>query len=132
VTYTGFRIERDPERAAATITLDVAGKLNRVAIAARDELARVFDELGADGSVRTIVLTGAGEAFTAGGDVAGFLDAEPEHLSRLAWNVAAPERCPKPVIARLRGYAFGCRAWSSPSRATSGSPRTTCSSGSRR
>jgi len=107
VTYTGFRIERDSERAAATITLDVAGKLNRVAIAARDELARVFDELGADGSVRTIVLTGAGEAFTAGGDVAGFLDAEPEHLSRLAWNVAAPERCPKPVIARLRGYAFG-------------------------
>jgi 2-oxoglutaroyl-CoA hydrolase len=107
VTYTGFRVERDPERATATITLDVAGKLNRVAIAARDELARVFDELGADGSVRTIVLTGAGEAFTAGGDIAGFLDAEPEHLSRLAWNVAAPERCPKPVIARLRGYAFG-------------------------
>jgi len=107
VTYTGFRVERDPERATATITLDVAGKLNRVAIAARDELARVFDELGTDGSVRTIVLTGAGEAFTAGGDIAGFLDAEPEHLSRLAWNVAAPERCPKPVIARLRGYAFG-------------------------
>lgn len=107
MTYTGFRVERDPERATATITLDVAGKLNRVAIAARDELARVFDELGADGSVRTIVLTGAGEAFTAGGDIAGFLDAEPEHLSRLAWNVAAPERCPKPVIARLRGYAFG-------------------------
>ena len=107
MTYTGFRVERDPERATATITLDVAGKLNRVAIAARDELARVFDELGTDGSVRTIVLTGAGEAFTAGGDIAGFLDAEPEHLSRLAWNVAAPERCPKPVIARLRGYAFG-------------------------
>jgi 2-oxoglutaroyl-CoA hydrolase len=107
VTYTGFRVERDSERATATITLDVAGKLNRVAIAARDELARVFDELGADGSVRTIVLTGAGEAFTAGGDIAGFLDAEPEHLSRLAWNVAAPERCPKPVIARLRGFAFG-------------------------
>jgi len=107
MTYTGFRVERDRDNATATITLDVAGKLNRIAIAARDELAQVFAELGADDGVRTIVLTGAGEAFTAGGDIAGFLETDPEHLSRLAWNVAAPERCPKPVIARLRGYAFG-------------------------
>src|SRR5213078_773792 len=41
------------------------------------------------------------------GDIAGFLEREPEELSRLAWNVAAPERCPKPVIAKLRGFAFG-------------------------
>jgi enoyl-CoA hydratase/3-hydroxyacyl-CoA dehydrogenase len=54
-----------------------------------------------------IVLAGEGEAFTAGGDIAGFLQREPEEVSRLAWNVAAPERCPKPVIARLHGYAFG-------------------------
>ena len=101
----GFRVERQGQ--VATITLDVPGKLNRVSIAARDQLGRVFDELGADDGVRVIVLTGAGEAFTAGGDIAGFLEAEPEHLSRLAWNVAAPERCPKPVVARLRGYAFG-------------------------
>jgi 2-oxoglutaroyl-CoA hydrolase len=53
------------------------------------------------------LLTGAGENFTAGGDIAGFLDRDPEYLSRLAWNVAAPERCPKPVIARLRGYCLG-------------------------
>src|SRR5256885_10138317 len=39
--------------------------------------------------------------------VAGFLERHPEQLSRLAWNVAAPERCPKPVVARLRGYTFG-------------------------
>ena len=107
MTHEGFRVERDPERPVATITLDVPGKLNRFSLAARDQLGRVFEELGADEGVRAIVLTGAGEAFTAGGDIAGFLEAEPEQLSRLAWNVAAPERCPKPVIARLRGYAFG-------------------------
>ena len=91
----------------ATITLDVGGKLNRVTMAARGQLARVFDDFGRDDAVRAVVLTGAGGAFTAGGDVAGFLERSPEELSRLAWNVAAPERCPKPVVARLRGYTFG-------------------------
>jgi 2-oxoglutaroyl-CoA hydrolase len=107
MTHDGFRVERDIERGVATITLDVPGKLNRVSLAARDQLGRAFEELGADAGVRAIVLTGAAETFSAGGDIAGFLEAEPEQLSRLAWNVAAPERCPKPVIARLRGYAFG-------------------------
>ncbi len=102
----GLRVERDGD--VATITLDVPEKLNRVSMPARDQLANLFEELGRDEGVRAIVLTGAGEkAFTAGGDIAGFLEREPEELSRLAWNVAAPERCPKPVIAKLRGYAFG-------------------------
>jgi len=102
----GLRLERDGD--VATITLDVPDKLNRVSMPARDQLAQLFDELGADVGVRAIVLTGAGEkAFTAGGDIAGFLEREPEELSRLAWNVAAPERCPRPVIAKLRGFAFG-------------------------
>ena len=102
----GLRVERDGD--VATITLDVPEKLNRVSMAARDQLAALFDELGRDEAVRTIVLTGAGDsAFTAGGDIAGFLERSPEELSRLAWNVAAPERCRKPVIAKLRGYCFG-------------------------
>jgi len=104
--FDGLRLERDAD--VATITLDVPEKLNRVSMRARDQLAELFDELGRDEGVRAIVLTGAGEkAFTAGGDIAGFLEREPEELSRLAWNIAAPERCPKPVVAKLRGYAFG-------------------------
>jgi 2-oxoglutaroyl-CoA hydrolase len=103
--YEGFRVETDGD--VVTITLDVPGKFNRVTMAARDQLAGVFAELGGEKSVRFVVLTGEGDAFTAGGDVAGFLRAEPEALSRLHWNVAAPERCHKPVIAKLRGYAFG-------------------------
>ncbi|HXV32607.1 MAG TPA: enoyl-CoA hydratase-related protein [Gaiellaceae bacterium] len=103
--HDGFRVET--AGGVATITLDVPGKLNRVSLGARAELAGVFDELGADDDVRFVVVTGAGGAFTAGGDIAAFLAAGPEELSRLHWNVAAPERCPKPVIARLEGYAFG-------------------------
>ncbi len=77
-SYDGFRVERDETRGVATITLDVPEKMNRVSMPAREQLAAVFDELGADGSIRAIVFTGAGEkAFTAGGDIPGFLEREP-------------------------------------------------------
>ena len=106
--HDGFRVALDEERGVTTITLDVPEKMNRVSMAAREQLAAVFAELGDDDRVRAVVLTGAGDkAFTAGGDIAGFMERSPEHLSRLAWNVAAAERCPKPVIARIRGYCLG-------------------------
>lgn len=105
--YDGFRLEHDATRGIATITLDVPGKLNRVSMLARDELAALFGELDRDDSVRFIVLTGADGQFTAGGDIAGFLTKSPWFVSQLAKNVAAPERCSKPVIAKLQGYVFG-------------------------
>ena len=103
--YDGFRVERDTD--TATITLDVPGKLNRVSMLARDQLSTVVAELDADDGIRFVVLTGAGGAFTAGGDIAGFLEKSPWVVSQLARNVAAPERCSKPVVARLQGYVFG-------------------------
>jgi 2-oxoglutaroyl-CoA hydrolase len=103
--HDGFRVERDS--GVATITLDVPGKFNRVSMPARDELRSVFEELDRDDGVRFVVLAGAGEAFTAGGDIPGFLERSAWDVSRLADNVAAPERCTKPVVAALRGYCFG-------------------------
>jgi 2-oxoglutaroyl-CoA hydrolase len=106
MSYEGFSAERD-ERGVLTITLDDPAKMNRVPLAARGQLAHLLAESAEDDAVRFVVLAGAGESFTAGGDIAAFMDATPEHLSRLAWNVAAPERFPKPVIAKLRGYCLG-------------------------
>jgi 2-oxoglutaroyl-CoA hydrolase len=106
--HEGFHVTSADGRGVATITLDVPEKMNRVSMSAREQLAAVFGELGADPAVRFVVVQGAGEkAFTAGGDIAGFMERDPETLSRLAWNVAAPERCPKPVIAKIRGYCLG-------------------------
>jgi 2-oxoglutaroyl-CoA hydrolase len=105
--YEGFRVDRDDASGVLTVTLDDPAKLNRVPLAARGQLAQLFAELEGDDAVRIVILTGEGENFTAGGDIAAFMDATPEQLSRLAWNIAAPERCPKPVIARLRGYCLG-------------------------
>jgi 2-oxoglutaroyl-CoA hydrolase len=105
--HDGFRVERDAARAVATVTLDVPDKLNRVSMLARDQLRRVFEELDADETVRFVVLAGAGTSFTAGGDIAGFLQKSSWDVSKLADNIAAPERCTKPVIARLHGYVLG-------------------------
>jgi 2-oxoglutaroyl-CoA hydrolase len=102
----GFRVEIDAARARADVVLD-RPPLNIVSMPQRDQLRLVFETLDADARVRAIVLRAAGEHFSSGGDIKGFLQASPEHVSKLAWNIAAPARCSKPVIAATRGYCFG-------------------------
>ncbi len=102
----GFRVEVDHERERADIVLD-RPPLNVVTMRERDQLRAAFEALDRDPGVRVIVLRGAGKHFSSGGDIRGFLDSPPERVSELAWNVAAPERCHKPVVAAVRGYCFG-------------------------
>ena len=102
----GFRVEIDPARERADVILD-RPPLNIVSMPQRDQLRRVFETLDADARVRVIVLRAVGEHFSSGGDIRGFLEASPEHVSKLAWNIAAPARCGKPVIAANRGFCFG-------------------------
>src|SRR5262249_57835957 len=73
----------------------------------RAHLRLVCDTLDEYARVRIIVLRAVGEHFSSGGNIKGFIEASPEHVSKLAWNVAAPARCAKPVIAANRGYCFG-------------------------
>jgi len=102
----GFRIEVDVPRERADIILD-RPPLNVIKMPQRDQLRIAFEALDADPRVRVIVLRAQGEHFSSGGDIKGFLEATPEHVSKLAWNMAAPARCAKPVIAAARGYCFG-------------------------
>jgi 2-oxoglutaroyl-CoA hydrolase len=102
----GFRVEIDAARERADIVLD-RPPLNIIVMPERDQLRATFEALDADARVRVIVLRAIGEHFSSGGDIKGFLEASPEHVSRLAWNIAAPARCAKPVIVANRGYCFG-------------------------
>src|SRR6201987_1431772 len=102
----GFRVEIDGARERADIVLD-RPPLNVISMPQRDQLRLVFEALDEDARVRVIVLRAAGEHFSSGGNISGFLEASPEHVSKLAWNIAAPARCAKPVIAANRGYCFG-------------------------
>lgn len=102
----GFRIEIDEASERADIVLD-RPPFNIVRMPQRPQLAAVIDELDKDARVRVIVIRSTGEHFSSGGDIPGFMEADQETLSQLHKNVAAPERCTKPVIAQVRGYCFG-------------------------
>jgi 2-oxoglutaroyl-CoA hydrolase len=102
----GFSVEVDPARERADIVLD-RPPFNIIEMPQRDQLRLVFEALDEDTHVRVIVLRAVGEHFSSGGNIRGFLEASPEHVSKLAWNIAAPARCAKPVIAANRGYCFG-------------------------
>lgn len=96
----------------ATITINRPKALNACTLANFAEIEQLVEKAGADRSVGVIVLTGIGErAFCVGGDVnwekgqdgkSGLEDAAQEfHLNRKIVE------CPKPVIARVNGYAIG-------------------------
>jgi 2-oxoglutaroyl-CoA hydrolase len=102
----GLRVDIDAPRRIATLTLD-RPPLNIVSYKARSQIAALFEEMGRDPDVGVVVVRGANGVFTSGGDVRGFFDVPRDGMSHLAWNIAAPERCPKPVIAALEKYAFG-------------------------
>ena len=105
-TLDGFRVDIDPARERADVILD-RPPLNVISMPQRDQLRLLFEALEEDERVRVIVLRAVGEHFSSGGNIKGFLEATPEVVSRLAWNIAAPARCAKPVIAANRGYCFG-------------------------
>jgi 2-oxoglutaroyl-CoA hydrolase len=102
----GFRVEIDTAKERADVILD-RPPLNVIEMPQRDQLRLVFEALDENAHVRVIVLRAMGQHFSSGGNIRGFLEASPEHVSKLAWNMAAPARCSKPVIAANRGYCFG-------------------------
>ncbi|MGH8113205.1 MAG: enoyl-CoA hydratase/isomerase family protein [Rhodanobacteraceae bacterium] len=102
----GFSVQIDPTTQRADIVLE-RPPFNIISMAQRDQLRLVFEALDEDSTTRVIVLRAVGEHFSSGGDIKGFLAATPEHVSNLAWNIAAPARCGKPVVVANRGYCFG-------------------------
>lgn len=102
----GFCVEIDEAQERVDVVLD-RPPFNIISMPQRDQLRLVFEVLDEDQRVRLIVLRAVGEHFSSGGNIKGFMEASPEHVSKLAWNIAAPARCAKPVIAANRGYTFG-------------------------
>jgi len=105
-------VERDPARAVATVRINRPAVHNALNAALLDALGARIDELGRDGGVRAIVLTGTGEkAFSAGADLDELapLSAESAHpvMTRGQAVIRGIERSPVPVIAAVNGLALG-------------------------
>src|SRR5262249_24165064 len=98
-----------------TITLNRPEKLNAFIGHMRRDLAEALEEAGSDHSVRVVVITGAGCAFSAGGDVGYMAELierkDSEEFCRLLGSarrvIGAIRHMTKPVLASINGPAAG-------------------------
>jgi enoyl-CoA hydratase len=103
------------ERAAgiATVTLFNPDKLNALNAAMWSRLRETMLELGADDSLRCIIVRGEGVVFAAGGDLEEFRTARANVDLALAYHeavgaaLAAIESCPHPTVAAILGPCVG-------------------------
>lgn len=80
----------------------------------RGEIVRAL-ELGRDDEeVYVMVITGAGEAFSAGGDISGFPQGPVDFMEKIGQQVKGTKRpielareIPKPIVAMVNGLALG-------------------------
>jgi len=102
----GISVEQDGT--VLRIRLDRPEKLNAVDTPMLDELSSQLGNAAADDAVRTVLLTGAGNAFCSGGDLTGGDTAGAADAANRV--VRAITSLPKPVIAGVHGAAvgFGC------------------------
>jgi len=98
-----------------TITLNRPDKLNAFIGHMRRDLAEALEHAGSDRSVRVVVITGAGRAFCAGGDIAFIAELmqrrDAEEFARILGAgrrvITAIRQMTKPVIASINGPASG-------------------------
>jgi 2-(1,2-epoxy-1,2-dihydrophenyl)acetyl-CoA isomerase len=109
--YSTLLLER--RDGVAVLTMNRPQARNALDLVMREEFPRVIAEIAGDAQVRAVVLTGAGGAFSAGGDVKSMAGAPRDAVAarkRLhdihEW-LPALVNLEKPVVAAVDGPAFG-------------------------
>lgn len=94
------------------LTINRESKLNALNFGTLEELKNIFDEVNDNKSIRSVIITGAGEkAFAAGADINEI--AELNELNARKFSESGQEifslieTCHKPVVAVINGYALG-------------------------
>ena len=112
--YKTLLLRRDGKVLHAT--MNRPDSLNAVAGQMHHELEQLFNSLGGDPDSNVLVLTGAGRAFSAGGDIEqmeraledpSLFHEDMQNAKRLVFSILD---CPKPTIAKINGHAIGLGA----------------------
>lgn len=113
VTDEELRIERDG-RDVVTLTLNRPDVRNAFNASLMGGLADAVAGLAADDSIRALVVTGAGSAFSAGADITWMsamadytFDENVADASRFERMLATLHAFPAPTLARVNGHALG-------------------------
>ncbi|MGQ9721299.1 MAG: enoyl-CoA hydratase/isomerase family protein [Candidatus Jordarchaeum sp.] len=113
ISYQFIIVEK--EDGIAVITMNRPDKLNALNLEMQEEMKQELSSLAMDDEVKAIILTGAGRAFSAGGDIGTMKDAHQldplllrqalyhatSEVTNLIWNIE------KPIIAAVNGVAAG-------------------------
>ncbi len=97
---------------AARLTLSRPEKRNALSVALRNEVSDALDSLSQDPELKCVVVTGAGETFSAGSDLSEFRRAADDpDFSRQLWTSSDRFHCallrfPLPLVAAVNGPAL--------------------------
>ena len=110
--YQRLQFDR-PAARVLRLTMNTPGKLNSVDQTLHGELGRVWRDIDEDPDVSAVIFTGAGDAFSAGGDfemIDGIIDdfqiraQNWKEAKNIVYNVI---NCSKPIVSAMRGPAVG-------------------------
>ncbi len=115
MTYDGYEQLAFEQRdnGVLLITINRPDKYNAADETMHGELARVWKDVACDPSTRVAVVTGAGKAFSAGGDLAmvrrmaGSYPRVTHMLNEMSDLVYNMVNCEKPIISAINGVAVG-------------------------
>jgi 3-hydroxypropionyl-coenzyme A dehydratase len=105
-------IQLEPQGDIAILRINRPEALNAMNLDVISELSKMIDIIAADGSIKAVVITGAGErSFCAGADISYMVNIDPMQAEKYATSaqdvINKIDRLDKPVIAAVNGFALG-------------------------
>lgn len=101
-------IQLERERGLLTLRLNRPAKKNALTRAMYSQLAQALKQADTDPEVNAVLITGSAECFTAGNDIADFIQQPPGNLDSPVFHFMLNLlECRKPVIAGVAGAAVG-------------------------